>query len=71
MLHCFADWIPAILAVDNTSPFLIKSGVLYVENDKMIITGSLSSNSLQLKCKGSNNCDNEMSSLEKYFSDLA
>lgn len=51
------------------SPFLTKSGVLYIENDELILTGTLGGNTLQAKCKRIK-CDDIFDSLEKIISEL-
>lgn len=51
------------------APFLTKCGVLYIENDDLILTGTLGGNSLQAKCKRVK-CDDIFGSLEQLISEL-
>ena len=46
------------------------AGILYVENNNIIIIGPFGSNRLQIKCK-IDNCDNSFSELENYLSSLS
>jgi ribosomal protein S8 len=51
------------------SPYLTKSGILYVDDSNAILTGTFGSNNLQVKCK-KDNCDDIINNIEKFLEQL-
>jgi hypothetical protein len=51
------------------SPVLTKSGILYVDNSEVILTGAFGSNTLQVKCKKIN-CEEIVSKLEIFLQNI-
>jgi hypothetical protein len=47
----------------------IKSGILYLENDDLIMMGPLGSNRMQIKCKRKD-CDKSISQIESIIKDI-
>lgn len=53
----------------NEHPHFTKAGILYVDNQNVIITGPLGSDRLQIKCKVTD-CDQKINDLEVLFKQL-
>ena len=51
------------------APYLTKAGILYVDNDYAILTGTFGSNNLQVKCR-KDNCEETIDNIEKYLQQL-
>lgn len=51
------------------SEHFTKNGILYVQNNDIILNGAVGSNTLSVKCK-TDNCENSLNELEKILSNF-